>query len=121
MRGVFNLDEPSGPRWELALDLLRRGEPFSLAMVTFRRMSEDVVEASAASTWQLQNVTEARARGDFEAARSRTEALLAEDPAFRSVVGPSRIEYVLVGDYEIGAVAICRLADGEIEWLIDRE
>jgi hypothetical protein len=121
MRGVFKLDEPSGPRWELALDLLGRGEPFSLGMVTFRRASEDVVEASVASTWQLQNVTEARARDDLEPARSRTEALLADDPGFRSVVGASRIEYVLVDDYEIGAVAICRLADDEIQWLIDRE
>jgi hypothetical protein len=69
-------------------------------MVTFRRAIEDVVEASVASRWQLQNVTEVRAHGDLEAARSRTEALLADDPAFRSVVGASRIEYVLVDDYE---------------------
>ena len=121
MRGVFSLDEPSGPRWELALDLLRRGEPFFLGGVTFRRTSEDAIEASVASTWQLRNVTEARARDDIETAHTRTEALLADHPAFRSAVGPSKIEYVLVDDYEIGAVAICRLVDDDIEWLIDRE
>lgn len=121
MRGVFTLDEPSGPRWELALDLLRRGEPFSLGVLTFRRIREDVIEAAVASSWQLQNVTVARARDDLETARRRTEALLADDAAFSSVVGPSRIEYVLVDDYEIGAVAICRLADGAIQWLINRE
>jgi hypothetical protein len=121
MKGVFALDEPSGPRWELALDLLRRGEPFSLGVVTFRRISDDVVEAAVASTWQPQNVTEARARDDLETARRRTEALLARDASFRAVVGPSRIEYVLVDDYETGSVAICRLAGGEIQRLIDRE
>jgi hypothetical protein len=66
-------------------------------------------------------VTEARARDDLEAARTRTQGLLADDPDFRSVVGPSKIDYLLVDDYEIGAVAICRLADGGIQWLIDRE
>lgn len=42
-------------------------------------------------------MTKPRARHDLEAVRARTEALLADDPAFRSVLGPSRIEYVLVG------------------------
>lgn len=91
---------------------------FSLGTATFRRTSEDAIEASVASTWQLQNVTKPRARDDLEAARTRTETLLANDPAFRSVVGPSGIENVLVDDYE---VAICRLVDGDIEWLVDRE
>jgi hypothetical protein len=80
-----------------------------------------VIEPAVARTRQLQDVTEARARDDLETARSRTEALLADDAAFRSVVGPSSIEYVLLDDYEIGAIAICRLADGEIQWLVDRE
>jgi hypothetical protein len=82
MRGVFALDEPSGPRWELALDLLRRGEAFSLGAVTFRRISEEVIEAAVASTWQPQNVTEPRARDDLEAVQGRTEALLAVDTVF---------------------------------------
>lgn len=120
MRGVFTVDEPSGQRWELALDLLRNGDAFALGRVTFRRIADDVIEAAVASSWLPENLTEAKAREDLEPVREQTEALHAGDAAFRAVVGTSQIDYVLVDDYDIGSIALCRLTGPEIEWLIDR-
>lgn len=65
MSGVFKVDEPSGPRWELALDLVRRGEAISLGRLTFWPLADDAIEVHVASAWQHQNVTEASARRDL--------------------------------------------------------
>src|SRR5262245_25335680 len=117
MRGVFVVGEPSGQRWELALDLLERGQPFSLGPVTFRRTDPTTVEADVVGSWPSQPVTEAQARKDLEEARGWVEDLLASDEPFRSAVGSSEIEYVLVHDYELGYTRVCRLTGAEdLEW-----
>jgi hypothetical protein len=95
-------------RWAAALELLATGKPFRLGRVTFRRLDPQTVEA-AASSWQLENVSEERARSDLDGARARVAALLSEDAEFEGAIDGSTIQYVLVEDYEIGSVAICRL------------
>jgi len=118
MRGVFVVEHSDGPRWVLALDLLQRGEAFSLGRITFRRKDVSTVEASVASSWSLANVTEEYAADDLRKARQEVELLLANDGAFRSSIGESSIDFVLVDDYDTGSVAVCRLlGDGELEWL----
>jgi len=116
VRGIFAVDEPSGPRWELALDLLRRGDAFSIGPVTFRRNDRSAVEAAVASSWQPERVTEERARRDLEEARRWVEELMASDEAFRRVIEGSAIDYVLVDDYDIGSVALCRLVRDDVVW-----
>lgn len=120
MSGTLRVDEPTGPRWELALGLLRRGEAFTLGRMSFWPLADDVIEVHVWSAWQSQNVAEATARPELETARMELEALVAEDSAFREAVGSSRFDYVLVEDYEKG-VAICRLVGSDLEWLIERE
>jgi hypothetical protein len=100
----------------VALELLATGKPFQLGQVTFLRLDPQTVEASVASSWQLENVTEERARSDLDAARARVDALLREDAEFHGAIDGSTIEYLLVDDYEIGSVAICRLHDGNLVW-----
>ena len=117
MRGVFAVGEPSGSRWELALDLLRQGESFSLGPVTFRRIDSRTVEAAVASTWQFDRVTEESAAKDLREAKAWVEQLVATDEPFRRAVGESSIDYFLVDDYEIGYWKLCRLVDNDIEWL----
>src|SRR4051794_15763950 len=118
MRGVFAVGESRGPRWELALDLLRQGEPFSLGPVTFRRADATTVEAGVASSWQYRWLTEERARKDLEEARGWVEELLASDDEFRRAVGDSSIDYVLIDDDETGSTALCRLTGNDLAWLI---
>jgi hypothetical protein len=118
-RRAVRVDEPTGSRWDLALDLLRRGEsPISIGPVTFSRVDAQVVQAAVESTWWVENVSEERARADLDQARRCTEELLASDERFRDAVGESKIDYVLLDDYgKMGAVAICRLVDGDVHWL----
>jgi len=116
MRGVFAVDDPHGPRWAVALELLATGKPFQLGQVTFRRLDPQTVEAAVASSWQLKNVTEERARSDFDAARARVDALVREDAEFEGAIDGSTIQYVLIDDHEIGSVAICRLRDDDLVW-----
>lgn len=118
MRGVFAVGEPRGSRWDLALDLLQRGEPFSLGPVTFRRSDPMTIEADVASSWQFRQVTSLRARKDLEEAKRWIEQLLGSDEAFRRTVGTSSITYVLVDDYETGYTRMCRLVDDDLEWLV---
>ena len=119
LRGVFavgDLGEPKGQRWELALDLLRRGEAFSIGHVTFRRTGPETVEVAVASDWPIGQVNERRARDDLEQARSWVEELISSDEAFRAVVADSSMDYVLVD--EIGATPLYRLVGESIQRLL---
>jgi hypothetical protein len=83
---AVRVDEPTGSRWDLALDLLRRG-------VTDFNRSGDVQPwrcAPVESTWWFENVSEERARADLDQARRWTEELLASDERFREAVGAAR-------------------------------
>lgn len=61
--------------------------------------------ASAAST-----------AADLNAACAQVDALLSEDADFERAIDGSTIEYVLVDDYDVGSVAVCRLQDGVLVW-----
>ena len=122
MKGAFALDEPTGGRWEIALDLIRRGEPVSLGNITFRRVDPGTVEADVASAWLPMDLNDERARGELEHAQEYVNELFSEDAAFRDAVGGSSIDVVLVHDYEGGSFSLCRMgAEGGVEWVVSRE
>jgi hypothetical protein len=120
MRGVFAVDEPAGGRWEIALDLFRRGEAFSLGEITFRRVDPACIEAAVASAWVPMDLTEQRARDELEQAQVEVDSLC-EITAFRDAVGGSPIEVVLVHDYDTGSLPLCRMTADGVEWLASRE
>jgi hypothetical protein len=119
MKGVFAVDEPAGGRWDLALDLLRRGEPFSLGQITFRRLDQGSFEAAVASTWAPMDLTDERARAELVEAQIRVDELC-EDEGFRDAVGGSPIDLVLVHDYETGNLPLCRMGADGVEWVAPR-
>jgi hypothetical protein len=119
MKGVFTVDEPAGGRWDLALDLLRRGQPVSLGQITFRRVDASSVEAAVASAWVPMDLTEERARGELRLAQVRVDELCL-DEGFRDAVGGSPIDVVLVHDYETGNLPLCRMGADDVEWLAPR-
>jgi hypothetical protein len=49
--------------------------------------------------------------------RETQAAQLAADESFRDVVGGSKVDYVLVDDYDVGGVALCRLDGDRIVWM----
>lgn len=116
MRGTFAVDEPRGPRWDLALDLLAKGEAVAAGPVTYRSYGGSL-EAAVTSSWLPPYATAATARADLDAGRAQTEQLLASDERFRGIVGQLEVEYVVVADYDTTTVAIARLAGDELIWL----
>jgi hypothetical protein len=112
--GVFAVDEPAGPRWELALERFALGEPISLGRITFSRTG-DAVEAAVASAWRAENLTDERARSDLEDARAAIEDLRAADEAFGNLLAGSSLDVVLVDD--VLQVALCRVTPAGLEWL----
>jgi hypothetical protein len=119
MRGAFAVDEPRGPRWQVALELLGRGDAFSLGRITFSKTG-GVIEAAVASSWLPENLTEERARSDLESAQAAIEDLRLADEAFRDLLAGSTLDVVLVSDYDTGSIALCRATSTGVEWLWKR-
>jgi hypothetical protein len=117
MRGVFAAGEPSGQRWELALDLLRRGGPISLGPVTLRPIETSLIRVEIDRS--SRPLTADRARADFQEAKGWVEDLYTSDAAFREALGSSELDYVLVEDLDMGYIILCRLTStGDLEWLV---
>jgi hypothetical protein len=117
MRGVFALDEPTGPRWELALEVLGRGDAVALGHITLRRTGARSVEAAVASAWLPENLTEDRALAELSEARTRIERLRASDNRFSNFLGDSTLAFVLVDDYDTGSIVLCQETTTGLEWL----
>ena len=112
----MEITEPHGPRFELALDRFRDGHAFTLNGVGFWLAPDGALEVSAQTSWFIENVTEQRALDDLDRARRLTDTLIEESPAFASLVKGRPRRYVLIDDYKMGGVVLCRLVDGSLNW-----
>jgi galactose mutarotase-like enzyme len=62
--------EVNGSRFDLALERFKAGYPFNFRGVSFRLASDNSLEVSVQSSWQMENTTKDTALGDFKIARS---------------------------------------------------
>ncbi len=108
--------EPNGLRFEVALELFKDGQAFSFHGVSFYLAPEGYVAASIPTTWYLENTTEQTALNDLKAAENTLEDLIAESPKFASIVKDLPRRYILVHNYGMGAIELCRLAEGKLIW-----
>jgi hypothetical protein len=118
VRGWFQVqvDGPSGDRWELAVDLLERGETIAVAGVglSLRGAEEFLVEVP--STWRgPDQVTEESARADLLRGVSIVD-VARTDGRFSELLAGRRITAELIDDYDTGAVLIATLRDGDVIW-----
>lgn len=104
------MQEPTGERWELALQLLHEGQPVVWRHLCLRPEPEALL-VQASSAWH-RDVTEERAREDLVRARELFSGLVASDDRFREVIGTRAIRYELVIDYGNGAILAATL-DGD--------
>jgi hypothetical protein len=121
MRGWFSVDEPSGERWALALELLKNGETVSVADVGLRLEESGDLTVMAISAWtDPSNVTTESARSDLGRAKRTLDALIDADATIRSLAEsqPPRIE--LIADHEIGSELIASMDGDELVWHIRR-
>jgi hypothetical protein len=108
--------EPSGQRFEVALELFRSGQPISYRGVSFYLAPGGHLAASIPTSWYLENTTEQTALNDLGVAENALKDLIAESPAFASVVGNLPRQYILLHDYGAGGVELCRLVGGKLIW-----
>ena len=108
--------EPHGKRFEIALKLFHSGEPLSFRGVSLALAPEGYLVARVSTSWHLENTTERTALSDFQVAESTLNDLIAGSSAFASVVKNCPRQFVLVYDYGMGGVELCRLVDGSLVW-----
>jgi hypothetical protein len=82
----MNLFESNDDRLAFELERLRRGEPMRFDNMEFCFDSEGKLRVSMPSSWELSNLSEPRARRDFERANRAVEFLIKESPAFATMV-----------------------------------
>lgn len=112
----MEITEPYGSRFELALERLRDGHAFSFRGVGFSFAPDDSLEMRVHSSWRIENTTEQTALGDVDNAQNLLNALIEESSSFASLVKGRARRFVLIDDYGMGALMLCRLIDGALIW-----
>lgn len=115
-RYEMNVDTTDGKRWSAALDEFRAGRPFSFRGVGFLLNESGGIEVEVQSTWQPENVTEDRAREDFDAAASVFSKLCSKSRDFAEFVAGRPVTYVLLDHCGMGAIVLCRRNDQRLQW-----
>lgn len=108
--------EPHGPRFELALDRLRDGNAFSFDGVSFWLALDGYLEVSVESSWRIENTTEQTALADLQRAVNLVNDLVAKSSPFAAVTKAYPQRFILINDYGMGSVELCRLVNGKIVW-----
>jgi hypothetical protein len=116
MRGRLEVYELDGPRFALALERFQGGDAFSFQGVGFSINVRGGLECEVASSWQPENVTEATAESDLTRSEMVLAQLLRSSPAFAAAIAGRTVTHVLVDDYDIGTVELCRKTPEGTAW-----
>jgi hypothetical protein len=115
-RGAFAVDDPSGPRFDLALERLRSGASFEFEDVAFQISEDGALVCVVDSSWEIGNVTESTAASDFAAGQVALEHLLKSSPPFAAAVFGRPVRYELIDHYGTGSVLICSKVGENMTW-----
>ncbi len=114
-RDRLHADRTHGERFDLAMDRLRSGDGFVCGGVAFRIEAASLV-VEVASSWELQLMTEERARADLDTAVAREKWLRGSSRQFADAVRGLPKKFQLIWDYHTGSLLICELDKGAIRW-----
>jgi hypothetical protein len=106
-----------GPRFELALEHFRGGEPLTFENLMFRLAPDGALVIFVQSSWEADNVTKHTALEDFERAEKLVEYLTKSSPPFGSVV-ENRARQFFLGDEQgwHDWIEVCRYEGGSLIW-----
>ncbi len=121
--GGLKIQEPSGPRWELALSLLESGEaPVRLGSIQmWRDTSGPRADGRIRITVGVgESVSEAVAREALHRAHETVDAVAATDENFANLLIDHRAHWELVHDYGMGTTLVAAEdGDGYLLWPSD--
>jgi hypothetical protein len=103
-------------RYELAVERFAEGASLQFENLILRVTKKDAINCSVAASWELESITEQRARNDLDAASATLDGLLQSAPEIAAVVQDQDIEFELIHDYGNGAVLVAALKEGRLEW-----
>src|SRR6185436_16432094 len=112
----MQVDDPEGPRFELALDLLRDSGWMSFRDL-YISIREGRLDVRLESSWSPDQTDPERATRDISRARQNIQALRQVSARFASLTDGLPERFALFYGYGMGEVEICEEVDGEIRWL----
>lgn len=129
-RTALNIDAPSGPRWELALELLERGDEAvgfgNLVLRTDpatpkagRRLHIEFAcpVDPALSMEARREQLHALGNRDLDAARRLVTSVCEQDGRFAALVADSGLVYEFVHDYGMGTLLVATARrSGPLDW-----
>jgi hypothetical protein len=118
----MRVDEASGQRWELALELLANGvEPIDMADVRVSRNTHGPT-ADGRITIEVRSPaspsSHSRPAAEREVARARRViAQASTDPRFARLLDTNEVAWELIWDYGMGSIRLAAIDDeGRLEW-----
>lgn len=112
----MRVTKTEGSRHELAVERFAAGASLQFENLVLRVTDKDAINCSVASAWELESITEQRARDDLDAAAATLTDLLQSAPEIAAVVQDQDVEFELIHDYGNGAVLVAALKEGRLEW-----
>jgi hypothetical protein len=99
------VDQPTGERWQLALELLRAGDAVVVGDGCVRLVGSGLLVMIAANAWRdPECVSSESALPDLDRAEAVLVTLQEASPEFRVASGRRQREFEVVTDHETGAV-----------------
>src|SRR5262245_43058145 len=117
MRDVCRLDDPSGPRLDIALDQLKKGMGFAFRDVWFR-MDGTYLRCEAVDQSLRPLRDDARALALIDCAKVALGELKQVSSEFRALTKDSSVTYSVIHDYGMGTLLECELVEGTLVWQV---
>ena len=111
----LQVEETSGPRFDLALDQFEAGSSF-VFLDCGLRVENGALQVLVPTQWEPHSITEARAHAELERAQRNIDELVSSSPRFSKIIGVIPRVFVLVYDYGMGGLWMCELRDGNLTW-----
>jgi hypothetical protein len=115
VKGVFAIDEPAGPRFELALDQLRDGLGFRFNDVWFRLDGPATLCCEAVDHGSLRP-TDAAVRAHIARAKSSFATLCEASRLLNDIAERRALRFAVIQDLGNGTMEVCRESNGSLEW-----
>jgi hypothetical protein len=115
MSRPLRIEEPSGPRFELALDQLEAGQSF-VFLKTGLRLVDGALQVLVPTQWEPHSITKARALEELQRAQRNIARLSSSSSRFSAIVAGFPHLFILVYDYGMGGLWMCQIRGGEFEW-----
>jgi hypothetical protein len=110
------IEDPEDGRFDLALDEFERGRFFVFEPIGGIGFVDEVLQVRVATAWEPDSVSAARANEELERAVRNYDRLRDASVRFRTLTESYEPSFVLLYDYGMGGIELCRWRDGEIVW-----